>query len=229
MMSDTIWLALALGAFAFLAYRAGRIWLDAGQHGFSLRRRLGWACFGAIMPSRYWWVARLQALTPHEQADLLVHETESLGLGRADSLRCPLCGAETPHAWTLDHVGRLTVAPGPVKCPQCDFRLDACRHCAHFLPGAPQANSSWVSADITFGRCDFYKTVQPVEQACAPEVAQRLKARGYDQLRAPQPIIDSFMPLDGCHAFAADRKRLQAGGIRWPDTRRTALLRLLKS
>jgi hypothetical protein len=86
-----------------------------------------------------------------------------------------------------------------------------------------------VSADLTFGRCDFYKSVQPVEQACAPEVAQRLKAHGYDQLSAPQPIIDSFVPLDGCNAFEADRERLQVGGLRWPDARRMALLRLLQT
>jgi len=180
-----------------------------------------------MLPSRYWWRARIAALPPQEQADLLAHETKSLELSRADSLRCPLCDAEITRAWTLDRDGHATVAPGPVKCPQCDFRLDACRHCAHFLPGAPQANSNWTSVDMTFGRCGFYKTTLPVEQACTPEVARRLKVHGYDQLRAPQPVIDSFVPLEGCNAFAPDRKRLQAGSIRWPDARRAALLSLL--
>ena len=226
-MSNTVGQALALAILGFLVYRAGRIWLDAGRHGFNRLRRLGWACVGAILPSRYWWGARVRALSPHEQDDLLERESASTGLTQADSLRCPLCGAEVPRAWTLDRDGRVSVAPGPIRCPQCDFRLDACRHCAHFLPGAAQASSSWVSTDMTYGRCGFYTSVQPVEQACTPEVAQRLKVRGYDQLRAPQPVIDSFVPLDGCNAFEADRKRLQAGGIRWPDARRTALLRLL--
>jgi hypothetical protein len=226
-MSNYVWLAFTLAILALVGYRAGRIWLDASQHGFSLLRRLGWACLGALLPSLYRWGARIKALSPQEQADLLARETASTGLTHADSVRCPLCGSEVPRAWTLDRDGRPTVAPGPIQCPQCDFRLDACRHCTHFLPGAHQASSSWVSADLTFGRCDFYKSVQPVEQACAPEVAQRLEARGYDQLRAPQPIIDSFVPLDGCYAFEADRKRLRSGGVRWPDARRTALLRLL--
>ena len=224
MMSSTEWLAFALGALAFLIYRAGCIWLDASRRGFSLARRFGWSCIGAILPARYWWQARIEALSPQERADLVARETASLGLSRADGLRCPLCNAEIAQAWTLGGDGRPTVAPGPVKCPQCDFRLDACRHCAHFLPGAP-ASSSWTSADMTFGRCGFYRAVQPVEQAYPPEVAQRLKARGYDQLRAPRPIVDSFVPLDGCNAFEPDRKRLHAGGIRWPDARRTALLR----
>jgi len=54
-----------------------------------------------------------------------------------------------------------------------------------------------------------------------------LKERGYDSLNAPTPIADSFIPLDGCNASQPDRKRLQAGGIRWPNARRAALLRLL--
>jgi hypothetical protein len=224
-MNNPVCLTIALGVLAFLVYRGGRIWLDASRRGFDLVRRARWSCVGAILPSRYWWRARIEALSPQEQTDLLARETESLGLSRADRLRCPLCNAEIPRAWALDRDGRPTAAPGPVKCPQCDFRLDACRHCARFLPGAP-SNSSWTSVDLTLGRCSFYKAVQPVEEACAPQVAERLKARGYDQLRAPRPIVDSFVPLDGCTAFAPDRKRLQSSGIRWPDAHRTALLRL---
>lgn len=227
MMGSTVWLVLALMVLSFFVYRGGHIWQDAGQRGFSLAQRFEWSCLGAILSSRYWWRARIEALSPQEQTDLLTRETRSLGLSRADSLRCPLCGAEVTNAWTLGRDGHPIVAPGPVKCSQCDFRLDACRHCARFLPGAPQAVSSWANVDMTFGRCGFYKTTQPVEQACTPEVAQRLKARGYDQLRAPQPVVDSFVPLDGCNAFTPDRKRLKAGGIHWPGLRRAALLRLL--
>jgi hypothetical protein len=46
-------------------------------------------------------------------------------------------------------------------------------------------------------------------------------------VRAPLPIVDSFLPPDFCTAFMPDRKRLRAGGVRWPDVRRVALLRLL--
>ena len=35
------------------------------------------------------------------------------------------------------------------------------------------------------------------------------------------------MPPDDCAAFVPDRKRMKAGGVRWPDARRTALLRML--
>jgi len=228
-MNGYFYLAVGLAALGFLAWRAGRIWVDTSKRGFGLARRLGWVLLGVITPSRYWWEARMEALSPHEQADLLARETAALGLSRADSLRCPLCGAEVPHAWALASDGRPTVAPGPSECPHCDFRLDSCHHCSHFLPGPPQGwgNLGWRSDDVTFGRCDQYKVTQPVEQACSPEMARQLKARGYEHLRAPLPVTDSFLPPEFCTAFKPDRKRLRAGGIRWPDARRAALLRLL--
>jgi len=225
-MSSYLWLAVGLAALIFLACRARRIWIDGGRHGVA--HRLRWALVGTVSPSRYWWGARIEALSPQEQADLLARQTAELGLSRADSLRCPLCRAEVVHAWTLTSDCRATVAPGS-KCPECDFRLDACRHCAHFLPGAPRMGPISLSAgdDATFGRCSFYKVPQPVEQTCTPEIARRLKERGWETVRAPLPIVDSFLPPDFCTAFMPDRKRLQAGEVRWPDTRRLALLRLL--
>jgi len=228
-MGELIWAALALGVLGFLGYRAGRVWVDASRRGFPLARRLGWALLGAVVPSRYWWGARIEALSPDERDELLARETEALGLSRADSLRCPLCGAEVPGAWTLTPDGRPTVARGPVECPHCDFRLDACRHCAHFLPGSAQTQGQvgLGSGELTFGRCERYKTAQPVERVCPPEMARQLKARGWETVRSPMAIIDSFVPPDTCTAFAPDRKRLKMGGVRWPDARRAALLRLL--
>lgn len=228
-MNGYFWLAVGLAALGFLACRAGRIWVDTGQRGFGLARRLGWTLLGTMASSSYWWGVRIEALSPHEQAGLLAREIAALGLSRADSLRCPLCGAEVPHAWALASEGRPTVGPGPIECPRCDFRLDSCRHCAHFLPGTPQAwgQFRWGSGDMTFGRCNPYQVSQPVEQACSPGMARQLKAGGYEHVRAPLPIIDSFLPPDFCTAFKPDRRRLRASGIRWPDARRAALLRLL--
>lgn len=224
-----LWLALGLCLLGFLGYRAWRVWLDAGQRGLEPARRLGWALFGAVASTRYWWGARIEALSAQERHALLARETDALGLKRADSTKCPLCGAEVSHAWTLTSAEHPTVGPGPVECPACDFRLDACRHCTHFVPGSPRGPgaSPWLSGDVTTGRCNRYKSSQPVEQACAPDMARRLKTRGYEQIRAPLPIPDSYLPPDHCTAYALDRRRLQASGIRWPDDRRTALLRLL--
>jgi hypothetical protein len=228
-MNSVFWLALGLAILSFLACRAGHIWVDAGQRGFDLVRRLGWALLGAVIPSRYWWGVRIETLSPQEQAGLLAREIGALGLSRADSLRCPLCGAEVAHAWALTPDGRPTVAPGPVECPRCDFRLDACRHCAQFLPGSPRAwgQSGWGSDDVTFGRCDHYRATQLVEQACRPEMVRRLSARGYERVRAPLSIVDSFVPPDFCPAFKPEHKRLKASEVRWPDAYRVALLRLL--
>jgi len=228
-MDIYLWLVPLLAALGFLAYRAGRIWIDAGWRGLASAPRLGWALLGAVAPARYWWGARIDALSPEERADILARETEALGLSRADSLRCPLCGAEIPHAWMLGPDGRPTVAPGPVECPGCDFRLDACRHCIHFLPGGDRTagQPGWGGGDVTFGRCGRYRQSQPVEQACTPEMARRLKKRGWDRIRAPRRIVDSYMPPDSCRAFAPDRKRVKDSLVRWPDARRAALLRLL--
>jgi hypothetical protein len=221
--------ALAVTTLGFLAYRSARVWIDAGRYGFEPVPRLGWALLSAMLPSRYWWGARIEALPAGERDALLAGETAGLGLSRADSLRCPLCGAEVPQAWTLAADGKPVVGPRLVECPECDFRLDACRHCEHFLPGPPRswASPPWEGDDITFGRCGHYRTSQPVEQACAPDVARQMKARGYQRTRAPRPIQDSFLPPDSCTAFKPERRRLRAGGVLWPDARRRALLRLL--
>jgi hypothetical protein len=231
-MVDDVWLAVGfvvLLAAGFLAWRAGRIWRDAGRRGLAGPTRLGWALRGALFPAGYWWTARLQAMTAAERDALLARETAQLGLHQANSQRCPLCGAKIRGAWSLTTAGEAAVARGPIECPDCDFRLDACRHCRHFMPGKPQdwGQVGWHHDDLTHGRCGHYKTVQPVEVACAPDMARQMKVRGYDRLRAPRPIADSFVPPDSCRAFQADRQRLAASESDWPDARRRALLRLL--
>ena len=224
------WLFLALGLLlGFLGYRAGRVWFDARRRGVPLPVRLGWAVAGSLRPSHYWWGVRIELLSGPERSELLARETAALGLGRADSLHCPLCRSEVPHAWTLREGGHPTIASGPIQCPACDFRLDACRHCAHFLPGSPRDWGALALSqdDLGSGRCSQYKSAQPVEQACAPNIARGLRDRGYEHITAPLPIVDSFLPPSFCRSFAPSRKRLQAGGIRWPGVHRTALLRLL--
>lgn len=226
---DKILAVIGPAVLGFLAWRAGRIWLDARRRGLDSAHCVGWALLGIGRPARYWWGMRIKAMSPGEQAGLLARETAALGLNRVDSILCPLCGAEIEHVWTLDPDRQPAIAPGPIQCPRCDFRLDACRHCAHFLPGSPleQGQFRFGSDDMSFGRCGFYKESQPVEQVSPPEMARRLKERGWESIRAPRPITDSFVPPDFCTAFALHRKRLQAGGVPWPDARRAALLRLL--
>lgn len=223
------WLAIGLAALAFFGYRAGRIWFDADPRGIGPVPRLGRALWGSVVPSSYWWGARIEVMSPDEQTDLLARETEALGLSHADSVRCPLCRTEVPHAWALTGKGQPSVARGPIECPGCDFRLDACRHCARFLPGSAQhwGQPAWSQNDMTSGRCNLYKTSQAVEEICEPDMARRLKARGFERVRAPRRIMDSFLPPDSCNAFQPDRRRLREGGIAWPDARRAALLRLL--
>jgi hypothetical protein len=77
-MMGTTWLIITLAVVAFLAYRAGRLWIDAGHRQLELPYRLGWALLGAAAPSRYWWGARIETLMSQKQADLLLRETETL-------------------------------------------------------------------------------------------------------------------------------------------------------
>jgi hypothetical protein len=225
-LGSYLWLTGATIIVGLFFYRAGRIWLDAGRRRLGTGPRLLWALQGAVRPARYWWQARIEVMLPEERQQLLIQETKALGLERADSLRCPLCAAEVPSAWTLTIDGLPTTAAGPVECPECDFRLDACRHCSHFLPGSPKDGTGWGGADITFGRCDVYRTSQSVDQACAPDIARQLRRRGIECIRAPMAIVDSFLPPDSCRAFKSERSRLRSGNVNWPDARRVALLRL---
>jgi len=228
-MNGYVWLAIGFAGLALLAYRTTPIWIDSSRRGARPSRRLRWVLTGIVAPSRYWWGARIEMMSPQEQANLLAHETAKLDLTRADNLRCPLCGAEVVNAWTLDADGQPAIPPGPVQCPQCDFRLDACRHCAHFLPGSATTSGLTLRGDeMTFGRCRFYKTPQPVERITTPEMARRLKASGYETINSPLPIVDSYMPPDFCRAFQPERKRIKESHVRWPDARRAALLRLLR-
>ena len=226
-MMGYLWLAVGLGLLAFLGYRAGRVWLDAGRRGCTAAQRIGWALKGAVLPDRYWWGTRIEAMSGEERDELLVHETAALDLARIDSQRCPLCGADVLLAWALDAAGAATTGPRPIQCPGCDFRLDSCRFCAHFASGPVAQTSPWLKGDMGSGRCEQYKISQPVEDLCAPEMARSLRARGYEQIRGPMPIVDSYLPPDSCRAFEPDRKRMRQHGIRWPRARRTALLRLL--
>jgi hypothetical protein len=233
-MNSSYWLALglaSLGLFSLVVWRAIRVWVDSGRRGLDPARRIGWALVGAVAPSRYWWQARIEALSVQEQADLLTRETTALGLSHADGQRCPLCGSEIPCAWMLTPEGNATVAPRPVACPRCDFRLDSCRHCVHFLPGSTPPGTQFepVTVDLTSGRCNRYRTLQPVEQVCQPDIARQLRDRGYEYVRGPQPIVDSFFPPDFCTSFSPDRRRLKASQVGWPDARRVALLRLVVS
>ncbi len=222
-------MGIGLCVLAFLGYRAGRVWLDAGPRGYTIAPRLGWSLAGAVVPDRYWWAARIEAMSGEERNELLNRETAALGLDQADGQHCPLCGAEVPHAWALDAAGDATTGPRPIECPGCDFRLDSCRFCTHFSPGPAGGGSPWLKGDMGSGRCERYKTTQPVEDLCAPDMARRLRARGYEQVSGPMPIVDSYLPPGTCRAFAPHRKRMRENEIRWPRARRTALLRLLVS
>ena len=212
---------------AVLALLAWRVWAamrtgrDARVHGWAGLASLGWAASAAIYPGWYWQRARLQRLRPDEAHEILQSAARAHRLASVANLRCPLCDAEMVNVLSVAAGGRLAVA-SQSRCPRCDFRLDACRHCQHFLPARDAIGGQ---IDMTHGRCQAYRAPQPVAEAF-PDMAQRLTALGYDTLNAPKPIVDSFVPLDECRSFALDDKRLRLSTAKWLGRERLALLQL---
>jgi hypothetical protein len=217
------WLGLGL-ALAISVWRVVislRVAADARARGWSRLSSAGWALGALVYRGWYWWQARLERLTRPEAQAVLAAQTKAHRLADVRNIRCPLCDAEMENVLTVtpsDTLGVRSLA----HCPRCDFRLDACRHCWHFLPSedgiAGQKN-------FTTGRCGLYRAPQPVQQAF-PLIARRLEAMGYDTLNAPQVILDSFVPLEECTGFAPSRERLRVSRIPWLNRQRVALIQL---
>jgi hypothetical protein len=208
-----------------LAVRVGR---DAHQRGLTIQASLGWALVALADARRYWWGARLNLLTDDEAQALLRHAAREHGLLHVTYVRCPLCGSKIADALTVAASGTLTTR-ARATCDRCDFRLDACRHCRHFLPGSTSLAVGTLvqdrGGDPTHGRCARYHDWQPVRET-HPHMAQRLVAMGYECLRAPKRILDSYFPLAECTSFDLDLKRLRQSEIPWLTSQRIALVRL---
>jgi hypothetical protein len=208
------------------------VWRDATRRGFTRRQALTLGLRSIVWPADYWWEVRLDRLGQAERQAILAEAATRRGLRRIDSLRCPLCSSEIEPALMLAGDGRLAVRPHS-HCPRCDFRLDSCRHCQHFQPahGMGMPGFDWGGAsggtDYTHGRCGFYREAVPVTEAgLAPHVVKAMLDRGYEVIRAPRSITDSYVPLDGCRAFVLHERQLRLNEVK-VDPERRYLLRLL--
>jgi len=198
-----------------------RVDRDARQRGFSRLAGLGWAMTALVYPAWYWWQARLERLSASEANHLLQSAAQVHRLASVVNVRCPLCDAEIVNVLAVTASGALAIRP-LAHCPRCDFRLDACRHCQHFIPAEDGISGQ---KDFTYGRCKLYRASQPVREAF-PNVAARLEAMGYETMNAPKRIVDSYVPLDECTGFALDGARLKVSRIPWLNRQRVALIRL---
>ncbi|HEY64377.1 MAG TPA: hypothetical protein G4O02_07365 [Caldilineae bacterium] len=222
-----IWILLAL-IVAWICVVGFFTWRDIRQRFPSESQPWRLVLLGITFPLRYWYFERPLRLSESERETWFQTVAQQMGLSDVRSARCPLCESEIPNAWQVDERGRLTVAPGPVECPRCDFRLDACRHCRYFQPaGAERTQMFAGELSWTHGRCTYYKTTQPVESITTREMARRMRERGYTHLQAPTPITDSYIPLEHCTAFRLEPKRLRHSGMRKPGRRQLYALRLL--
>jgi hypothetical protein len=212
---------VALGILIWRAAAGARAGRDARGRGWGWWASLGWGLSATAYPAWYWGQARLERMGAEEARGWLAAAAARHRLTRVANVRCPLCDAELGGALTVTATGWLAVRP-QANCPRCDFRLDACRHCANFRPALDAIGGL---PDMTHGRCAVYRAEQPVETAY-PDMARRLAAMGYDTLNAPKPIQDSYLPLEECNRFEPAPARMRQNRVRWLGRERVAAVRL---
>jgi hypothetical protein len=197
---------------------------DARRRGFKPGEISRWALVAAVDADRYWWGARLDRLPAPEARELLVETARVHGLLNVANVHCPLCDSEIKNVLSVAADGELVVRR-QAACAHCDFRVDACRHCARFIPATGGASVFDRHGDFSHGRCAQYRAREPV-RAAYPQHASRMEALGYDVLPAPKSIVDSFIPLAECTAFSLKPEQLRYSGVPWIDRQRVALIRL---
>ena len=217
-------LSATLVAMAWRGIAGARVALDARRRGFATGEVLRWGLIALIADDRYWWGARLDLLAAPEARELLVETARAHHLLSVTNLRCPLCDAEIKNALAAADDGVLYVRR-QAACAHCDFRADACRHCAHFLPATGGFTMFERHGDYSHGRCGFYRAVEPVRTAY-PRHARRLEAMGFDALPTPKAIVDSYIPLTECTSFSLKPELLRNSHVPWIDRQRAALIRL---
>jgi len=216
-------ITLGLGLLAWRGSVAARVGLDARRRGFRPIEIAGWTLLAMVDAHRYWWDPRLDRLAVPEARELLSIMAHAHGLLSVVDVRCPLCDHEIRNALSVAADGELYVRR-QAACAHCDFRVDACRHCAHFQPATGGAMLER-HGDFSHGRCGFYRAVEPVRTAY-PRHARRLEAMGYDMLPTPKAIVDSYIPLTECTAFSLKPELLRNSRVPWLDRQRVALIRL---
>ena len=179
-------------------------------------------------------LARRLGVTLETRARLASEEAQRRRLARLTNLRCPLCDTEIEDAWTVTPDRRIEARPNCV-CPRCDFRLDACRHCQHFVAGGTSGSSytgwslqpmvNFGDEDFTRGGCGVYRAYVSVYDLYDERTADRF-AMFAERVRMPKPVADSYHPLPECRAFALAPNRLRHSGAKL-DRRWQAWLRWL--
>jgi hypothetical protein len=212
------------GLLLWRGFVAAQVGLDARRRGFKPIEIIRWALIAVIADDRYWWGPRLDRLAVSEARELLAAMAQAHHLLSVVDVRCPLCDHEIKNALSVAANGELYIRR-KAACPHCDFRVDACRHCAHFQPDTSGFTMFDRHGDVSHGRCGFYRAVEPVRTAY-PRHARRLEAMGYDMLPTPKAIVDSYIPLTECTAFSLKPELLRNSRVPWIDRQRVALIRL---
>jgi hypothetical protein len=221
---DFLLIISVVGLLLWRGFVAIPVGLDAQRRGFKPIEIIHWALIAVMDADRYWWGPRLDRFAAPEARELLAAMAQAHHLLSVVDVRCPLCDHEIRNALSVAANGELYVRR-KAACPHCDFRVDACRHCAHFQPSIGGFTMFERHGDVSHGRCGFYRAVEPVRTAY-PRHARRLEAMGYDMLPTPKAIVDSYIPLAECTAFSLKPELLRNSRVPWIDRQRVPLIRL---
>ena len=222
--SNLLLIVITVSLLAWRGIVAAQVAWDAQRRGFRPIEIGRWALVAVIDADRYWWDARLNRMAVPEARELLIAAAQAHHLLSVINLHCPLCDTEIKNVFAVADNGEL-YNRRRAACTHCDFRVDACRHCAHFLPAAGGATVFDQRGDVSHGRCGFYRAPEAVRTAY-PQHASRLEAMGYDMLPTAKLIADSYIPLAECTAFSLKQDHLRQSNIPWVNRQRVALIRL---
>jgi len=214
-----IWFSIpffyAYQAFTF-SFRRGASFFSALLNGF-----IGYFHF-----PYYLWVRRLSLkLNPSDKKQILKDSKKMTNVSEPDSLYCPFCQIEIPHALRIVSNNALTTTKRPLLCPRCALRFDCCRYCQHY----EMSTNQFTPFDRNQGKCKIIKEVQNVDTFCNPSMAKRLREMGWENLYASIVIHDNFSPPDRCRQFIVDGKKMLLDHIPEMGNTRVLLIKIQHS
>lgn len=176
----------------------------SSHHGASFFSAFINAIIGFFHYPQFLWSRRLMLDLPSETIQTILKEsTKITKVSAPDSLFCPFCKIEIPHALRFLSEENITTTKRPMLCPRCQLRFDCCRYCQNYeLSG----NQRWMFENSR-GKCTVIKEVQSIDTFCEPPMAKRLHDMGWDSLYTGLSIPDSFTPPDRCRQFIFDGEK----------------------
>lgn len=193
------------------------------HNGASLFSALINAITGFFHYPQFLWSQRLTLDLPLKAIQTILKESVNITkVSAPDSLFCPFCKIEIPHALRFISGENLTTTKKPMLCPRCQLRFDCCRYCQNY---EKSISKSW-RFENSQGKCQVIKEVQSIDTFCDPSIAKRLRDMGWNSLYTGLSIPDSFTPPDRCRQFILDGEKANIDHIPGMGRIRVLLMKL---